>query len=811
MKTRKREKLINQMMINNNIRSALRNILQNKGLNSINIIGFAIGMMAVLLIYQYIRFEKSYDRYLDNADRLHRLVFYRYYQTGLDKSVGNNYHVGQIAYEQLPDIENFCRCRKETQFVQAGDEIYKEERTLFADSSFFDIFSFEIISGVKSSFLRNPDVAVITESTARKYFGNTNAVGKTIFGVNPGKKPIVIQGVVRDIPENSHLKFDIVVSLSTLLSNSYCYTCNNTNTYFLLREGSDTDKLGKDITELAYGYLKSKGVDIDFPIEYKLQSVTDIHLHSNYRFEHEINGNNKSLSILMIIALFIFISAGLNYFNLYASLTGRRITAVGTKIVMGAGRRDILSEFTTEALLSGLISLILAYIFLNLLFPLFKNYLGLNFTLASVSSIKTWLFPSLILILTSLIAGTLLGLRILQLSPAEIMKKNTPGKTRGESHKFMLVTQFIIAIFLIAATTGILKQINYMQREALTMNIDQILVIKRPVASEFNSSQLAFQESLGKIPEISDLTYSTITPGENNTWVKGGISVKGRMNMDKQIYQSSVAPGFFDFFDVKLLAGRHFLNDETNWNGGTRHLILNKEAVAALGEESYEKIIGTALYDNDNNEDIGEVVGVVDGYFQNSLDQEIKPTIFNVDQFGYYLFIKIRGSDLHNTVSRVKDEYDKLFKGQYLEYYFLDDFFNAQYKSYIRFNRCFILFSMMAIIIASLSLFGMVMIISSARTKEIGIRKVNGATVTEIMIMLNENLFIWIILAFFIATPLAWYAVYKWLQNFAFKTDLSWWIFGLAGVLSIMVALFTVSWHSWKAATRNPVDALRYE
>ena len=244
-------------MIFKNIKLAFRNLLQNRGINSINIIGLAIGIMAVLLIYQYIEFERSYDRYFYNADRIQRLVFYRYYSTGLDKSVGNNYIVGQTAYERIPAIENFCRCKRETRYIQAGDEIFREDRTLFADSSFFDIFSYELVSGNKARFLRSPDVVIITESLAKKYFGNQDPVGKIIYGVNPGKKPLTVQGVVRDIKPNSHLKFDLVISLSTITNNSYCYTCNNTNTYFLLQKDADPVAIADQITSLAKEYFIS--------------------------------------------------------------------------------------------------------------------------------------------------------------------------------------------------------------------------------------------------------------------------------------------------------------------------------------------------------------------------------------------------------------------------------------------------------------------------------------------------------------------------------------------------------------------------
>jgi putative ABC transport system permease protein len=426
-------------MIQKNIRLSFRNILKNKGMSSINIFGLAIGMMAVLLIFQYIGFEKSYDRFFDNTDRLKRLVFYRYYKTGLDKSVGINYYVGQIAYEKIPGIENFCRCKKETLFFQTGEQIYKEERTLLADSSFFDLFSHKIVSGVKSGFLRGPDVAVITESLARKYFGNENPVGKTIYVVNPGNKPITVQGVIKDVPKNSHLKFDIVISLSTVTNKNYCYTCNNTNTYFLLRKGTDPGKVASEITTLALDYFKSMKLEITYPIEYHFQPVTDIHLHSNYRFEHETNGNNKYLSILLVIAILILISAGLNYFNLYSSSISKRINGIGIRIANGASGRDIISEFSTEAILISLLSLILSFFLLFLLFPVFKAFLNLDFTLASVFQLKTWLLPSCILIFLSLLIGLFLGIKILNAVSVSFLRKELLTGNKKHSRKFLLV------------------------------------------------------------------------------------------------------------------------------------------------------------------------------------------------------------------------------------------------------------------------------------------------------------------------------------------------------------------------------------
>jgi putative ABC transport system permease protein len=798
-------------MILKNIRLAFRNIIKNKGVSSINILGLAIGMMAVLLIFQYISFEKSYDKHFDKADRLQRLVFYRYYQTGLDKSVGNNYYVGQIAFEKIPGIESFCRVKRETQFIQTGDQIFKEERTLFADSTFFDIFSHTVLSGDKISFLRRPDVAVITESLAHKYFGNDNPVGKTIYGVNPGKKPITIQGVIKDLPVSSHLKFDIVISLSTILNNNYCYTCNNTNTYFLLHEGIDPVKVSDEITGLAKEYFRSMKVDINYPIEYHLQPVTDIHLHSNYRFEFEANGNNKYLSILIVIAFLILISAGLNYFNIYSTITGRRINGIGIRIINGASGRNIISEFTTEAVLNGLISLILGFILLILFFPVFKNFLNLDFSLVSVFQIESWLLPSCILMFLSLFVGLILGIKIFNVAPVSFLKKETGIINKNYSRKLLLTGQFIIAIVLIGGTIGTMKQIRYMQKDAFTMDIDQVLVVKRPVAKEFNSSQTAFQESLLKYPGISEITFSTVIPGEKNGWVKGGISLKGKDRLDYQFFQSDVAPGFFKFFKVKLLAGRQFFSDETNWQGGPRHLILNKEAALAFGEDNYKDIIGKTLTDSDNKEEIGEIVGVIDGYFQNSLDQEVKPTIFNCDQGGYYIYIKINNADIQEIIEKVTTEFKKYFQGQFFEYYFLDDFFNAQYESHIQLFRCFILFSLMAVLITSLSLFGLVMMVTVSRTKEIGIRKLNGAKISEILFLLNKDFIILVTLAYLIATPLTWYALHKWLQSFAYKTELSWWIFFLTGIISYGIALLTVSWQSWRAATRNPVQALRYE
>jgi putative ABC transport system permease protein len=414
-------------------------------------------------------------------------------------------------------------------------------------------------------------------------------------------------------------------------------------------------------------------------------------------------------------------------------------------------------------------------------------------------------------LILSLLTGLFLGIKMQNVAPVSFIKREILLRSRKNSRKFLLVGQFIIAIILIGSTIGAMKQIRYMQKDAFTMNIDQVLVVKRPVAKEFNTAQSTFQESLLKYPGITEITFSTVTPGEKNGWVKGGISIKGKEKLDYQFFQSDVAPGFFQFFNVRLLAGRQFFSDETNWLGGPRHLILNKEAALALGENNYKDVIGKTLFDSDNKEEIGEVVGVVDGYFQNSLDQEVKPTIFNCDQIGYYIFIKIHNADLQDIVKIATDEFRKYFKDQYFEYYFLDDYFNAQYKSHIQLFRCFILFSLMAVIITCLSLFGLVMMVTISRTKEIGIRKLNGAKVSEVIYLLNKDFLFLITIAFLIATPVTWYAIHMWLKNFAYRTELTWWIFGLTGIIAFGIALLTVSWQSWSAATRNPVEALRYE
>jgi len=798
-------------MIQKNIRLAIRNILKNKGVSSINILGLAIGMMAVLLIFQYIGFEKSYDKFFDNSDRLQRLVFYRYYKTGLDKSVGNNYFIGQIALEKIPEIEKMCRCKREAQFIQAGEQIFKEERTLWADSSYFDMFSHQIIAGDKTGFLRSPDVAVITESTARKYFGTENPVGKIIYTVNPGKKPVTIQGVIRDVPENSHLKFDIAISLWPPANKSYCYTCNNTNTLFMIRKGADPGKIAGEITVLAKEFFASRDLKIDYPIEFHLQPITDIHLHSNYRFELEANGNSKYLSILLVIALLILVSAGFNYFNLYSSVTGKRINSIGIRIINGASGKDIILEFVTEALLTGLISLILAFALLFLLFPFIKDFLGLELTIDTLFNIKTWLLPSSFLFVLSLMAGLLLGLKIYNVAPVTFIKRDIRLDSRKQSRSLLLAGQFIIAIVLIGCTLGAIQQINYMKKEAFTMNINQTLVVKRPPAKEFNNVQKSFQEALLKYPGISEITFSTISPGENNNWVKGGISLKGKEKLGFQLYQADVSPDFFKFFNVKLLAGRNFFPDENNWLGGPMHLILNKEAAQAFGEDKIENIIGQTLWDSDEKKEMGEVVGIVDGYFQNSLDQQVKPTIFNCDQVGSYIFIRIKNANVKGVVDKVTTEFRSYFKDQYFEYYFLDDFFNSQYNSHIQLFRCFVLFSLMAVVITCLSLFALVMSATVSRTKEIGIRKLNGARVSEILYLLNRELILLITLSYVIAVPVIWYAMHKWLQSFAYRSELTLWLFILSGIIAFGIALITVSWQSWRAATRNPVEALRYE
>ena len=806
-----KSKLIFIAMILFKLKLAIRNLLKNKSLNGINIFGLTIGIMAALLISQYIKFENSYDKFYENADQIHRLVFYRYYSTGLDKSVGNNYVAGQLAKDNIPEVENFFRCKKSTEFIEVGDEIFKEERAFYADSSFFDILSNSFLSGNNNDLLNEPNVVVITESTAHKYFGKENPIGKTIYRINPGKTPMTVQAVVKDVPENSHLKYDMVISFASQIGSSYCYTCNNTNTYFLLKKGSNPEIISKKITDVALQYLASKKLDLDFKIEYHLQNIKDIHLHSNYRFEHEANGNYKYQLALLIIALFILISAWLNFSNIYKSLLENKIGNLGLRKINGASWKSLSAGIISDIMFTSLISLFLAYCFLFLVFPFVKNYLNLEFSLNMVNTPGTVISSILIIVGISILVGLLTSVKILRHTPIQMIQTKKLGYSNKKTKKLLLITQFSIAIFLLTGTFVVLKQINFMQEQALTMDIDQVLVVKRPTDRKFNSAQNVFQASIEKMPEITGYTYSTITPGEKNSWVKGGISIKGLDKNSDQIYQASVSPGFFDFFGIKMIAGQQFFKDETNWNGGKKRVVINKEAAFALGSSDFDDLIGKTLYDTDNSADVGEIIGVVDGYFQNSLDQKVLPTIFNPDQFGYFLFLKIRKGNLSGIIPTIKTEFQKNFENSYFEYFFLDDYFNKQYQMHIRFNRSFVLFSVIAVIIASLSLLSIVMMASSARIKEIGIRKVNGARIREILFLLNKDFVLGVIIAIVVTTPVTWFLMNRWLENFAYKTTLSWWIFALAALLALGIALLTVSWQSWKAATRNPVEALRYE
>jgi putative ABC transport system permease protein len=778
------------------------------GISFINVVGLSLGLMSVLLIFLYINYEKSFDRFFQDNERIYRLVFYRHYKTGLDVSIGNNYYIGQLASEKIPGIDKFCRVKKEAVFINRGEQLFKEENTLFADSTFFDIFSHQVISGDKKTFLRMPDEAVITESLSKRYFGGTNPIGEIL---QVGKKSLIVRGVVKDVPRNSHLKFDIVISLSTITDAGYCYSCNNTATYFLIGKSKDPTVLENEITMLGKREFISRGVNIDFPVEFKLQKLTDIHLHSNYRFEFQPNGNDKTLSVLLLIALLILVSAGLNYLNLYSSIIRKRTTQIGIKRANGASGKDIVLELIYESELTGVLSLIISYILLFFLFPLFRDFLNLDLDLRTSLSYKIWSIPLLIITFFSILTGFSLGIKVYDRIPASFIRQDNVLRNKRLSGRLFLTLQLVIALSLICITIIAMKQIDYMKNDALTMDMENILVIKRPTSSAFNTAQNSFQESILRIPGVTGYTFSTISPGEKNSWVKGGISLKGEEKLDYQFFQMDVSPDFFDFFKVKLLEGRQFYKDENNWTGSARHLILNKEAARAFGKTDLKELIGKTMFDADSKENIGEIVGIIDGYFQNSLDQEVKPMIFNCDQIGYYIYIKLKEKDKQAILDNVITQFHTHFKNQYLEYYFLDDYFNSQYNSHILLFRSILLFCVMAVIITSLSLFGLALTEIIKRTKEIGIHKINGASVAKVLYILNKEYIILVLAASVVSLPASYIIGKKWIENFAYCTTLDWWIFLAACLSTILIALTTLSWQSWKAATKNPVDSLRYE
>lgn len=825
-------------MLRNYLRIAYRNLLKNKVFSLINIFGLAIGMAACLLIVRYVVFESSYDTFHPQVDRLYRVALRSsLFGDANNVSVANHPAVGRTLREELPEITVATRLFPLSIFLetvavqvenQGEQETYVEEHIYAADTSFLSLFSFPLLAGDLATALREPNAVVLTASLAQKYFSTTDAVGRTIY-LNGENEPMRVTGVVADIPENTHLRFDMLVS-----SSAFAFLDNNTEaeynwkwpeyyTYVQLAPGTDPAEVEAKFPTFINRHMGSIEEKYKFTSSFVLQPVPDIHLHSHHLKEIKSNNSQTIVTFLMLIGGLILIIAWVNYVNLSTAKATERAREVGVRKVAGAHRRELIGQFLTESLIINSLGILLAISLVQIVWPYFQQLTGR----ALGNSFGWWLqAPFSGLLLGFLLIGTLLS----GLYPAFILSSFQPlqvlkgklyhagagrGKARITLRQGLIVFQFLVSIMLIVGTLGAYQQLDYMRSQSLGFNKEQLLIIKAPAIkdSTFVSRSNALKAEWEQLASVAQVTLSSDIPGKEIKAPTDFRKANATEEDLKATYVISVDENFVQTYDMQLLAGRFFDKDRP---ADRKRLVLNEKAIELLGYGSAEEALSQRAYvflGGSIQAFEGEIIGVLANHHQRSLSNDYDPILmfYSQERSTNYYALKVNTNDTRSTINQVEALYANFFPDNPIEHFFLNDFFNQQYQADQRYGQIFSLFALLAIFIACLGLFGLATYTAKHRVKEIGIRKVLGASVQSVVVLLSRDFIRLVLIASLFALPLAYLALRQWLASYAFRIDISWWLLLLPVGIVLLIALFTVSFQTVRAALANPSDSLRSE
>ena len=786
-----------------NLRIFTRLLLRNKKHYFINIGALAVSIATFIIILSYVYSQNNFDSFHENYDRIFRLINVRHYPSKIDQSAGCIEIAGIEMKSSFPEIEDYAHCQRKSHKLLFHNQEFMEKNIYYVSPSFLKIFSFPIIEGTKENYLISPYTCMITQKTARKYFGNDNPIGKQI-DFNLGKL-ITIEGILKDLPSNSYFNFDFLLSYSTVHSLGYCETCNNKNTFLLLAENTDKENLESKFPAL----IQRIHPDDEIKREYFLQPLNKFHTTTNYRFELGTTKNGKILIYLKIIGLLILLISWLNYMSVNTIVAFKRFKECGIKVISGASSRSILFQFLTDSIHTTMIATILGFVIAMFLIPSFKNQLDIKYFMVQYKSI----IVTIAIMLVGAFSATFFIFAIYNKSKGKNLsdllkvKNLNPGITRVS----FVIFQNLITIVLITFTLMIFKQYKFMTESELGCNINNVLVINNYLNKPADRT---FMQNIRKLSFVEDAGFSSYLLGTENGNVGGGFRMEGQNIAESiQLYEEAVSNNYMKMMGMEIVAGRT-INDTEEPNSAftnrkSDEIILNESACWLLGFTEKEKAIGKTIIRE--NRVLGRIVGIVEDSHQKSLDNPILPIFYRNTNYCGHFYIKLNSEPSIEALTIIKKEYKKLSPQSVYDSYFLTDQFEKQYLPYTNFAKLVLLFTILSILICCVGLFSLSKYIILMRTKEIGIRKVNGAKAAEIIRLLSSDYLKWILIAFVFACVISFYALNKWLEGFAYKSTLSWWIFILAGIIALMISMFTVSFQTFMAANRNPIKALRYE
>ncbi len=807
-------------MIKNYLKIAFRNLTRNKVFSAINICGLAIGMATCVLISLYVLDELSYDRFHEKADRIYRLDMEIKFGGTESSYAVSPAPAGATFLQNYPFVENFVRIRENSTQIKKGEQTITEHEVAYADSTFFDIFTFTVLAGNPQKALAEPNSAVITESIALKYFDTKEALGKTLILQN--NDVYKVTAVIKDIPQNSHLQRKIYLSMLNYEdSKQNIWTSNNYNTYFLLRKKEDTDKLTASFPEVIKKYvepeikqvLNIKNID-EFSktgsyIRFGFMPLLKIHLHSNKVAEISTNSNVQYVYIFSAIAVFILFIACINFMNLSTARSAGRAKEVGIRKVLGSFKSALVGQFLMESVLLSTIAFLLAMGIASLMLPFFNDLAikQMTFSFTKMPLLFCALFGFSVLV--GLLAGSYPAFFLSAFKPVEVLKgKLSMGMKSGNLRSSLVVFQFFASLFLIICTLVIYKQLNFIQNQQVGFDREQVLILHD--THTLGKSVESFKNEITQIKGIKSGTISSYLPvpsWRNNT----SYFPEGEMQQERGVLMQSwdVDSDYVKTMGMQIVRGRDF---DKNLITDSSSIILNEAAAKLL---SFKDPIGQKIFTLANVQ-TGErifytVIGIVKNFNYESLRSNVGAMGMKLGKTDGTICFRLDAGNVKETVSKMEGKWKNITSNQPFNYQFMDEAFDSIYRSEQRIGKIFITFAILAIFIACLGLFGLATFTAEQRVKEIGIRKVLGASVLQITTLLSKDFLKLVMIAFVIASPIAYYFMDKWLADFAYRITISWWIFALAGVSAITIALITVSWQSIKAALMNPVKSLRSE
>ena len=794
-------------MLKNYFKIAFRNLLSKKFYSAINILGLSIGMTCCMLIFLYVSHELSYDKFHTKASRIYRLVTNIKTPTETGKSGVTSAPVAPTLKADFPEVEKMVRLRNSSILIQRGDVQFQEDDAMMADSAFFEVFDFQLLQGNPHMALVAPFSVVLTKDAARKYFGEENPMGQRLRMDNT--YDMTVTGVMQNVPENSHFTFDILISMSTLLEKMQPereeqWGSISFLSYVLLSGKADPEMLEAKLPAFLEKYMGTDKTNVHYSL--LLEPLKDVYLHSDRYVPKK--GNLTNLYIFSIIAGFILLIACINFMNLSTARATERAKEVGIRKVIGALRRQLTVQFLSESVLLSLFAFALASIFSELLLPIFnqlsgkiiaesifyeRNYLLLLFLLALGVGVLTGIYPALVLS---------------RFKPTVVLKGRFSSSQKGVLlRKGLVVVQFMISIMLIAGTVIVYLQLDYMRSEQLGFKKEQMLVVDFRGDEAIQEKIEIVKRQLSQVPQVLSASASLSIPGRSNYSAYTVIENPEGEMQETAVDLSYVDDDFIDQYQIALAAGRNFSPDFPA--DTSQALIINEAAAASLGYASPEEVIGKRFSQWGKE---GQIVGVVKDYHFRSLQEEIIPLTFSLSpEAARFISLNIQATYISETIAKIEQKWQEIAPHRPFDYFFLDEAFDQQYKTEVRFGQLFLYFAGLAIFIACLGLLGLISYTVVQRTREIGIRKVLGATESSIVRLLSKDFLTLIFFAFIIASPIAWYILKQWLSHFAFRIEVEWWVFALAGLLALMIALLTVSFQTIKAAVANPVESLRNE